>query len=374
MGRFRFYTAGESHGKGLIVLMEGIPAGLRVSNDGIDLQLARRQAGYGRGDRMKIEHDRVEIISGIRHGITIGSPISLLIWNKDWENWRQVMSHDPADVGKSIPVTVPRPGHADLAGILKYNHHDIRNVLERASARETAARVAAGAIARILLAEFGIQIESRVLDIGGISAKAEQQIIAAINRAKETGDTLGGTFEVIATGVPVGLGSYIQWDQRLDGRIAQAVMSIPGVKGVEIGLGFQVSRYPGSQVHDEIYFDGRFYRKTNHAGGLEGGVTNGEPVVVRAAMKPIPTLRNPLNSVDIASGVSSPAHSERSDVCAVQACSIVAEAMVALSLCEAFIDKFGGDSLEEMRRNFAGYLKGIEEYMTTPATGGDAGC
>lgn len=387
----RFATAGESHGRALVAVLEGIPAGLPLVKSDIDADLQRRMAGYGRGARMKIEADRVEFLSGVRAGETLGSPIAMLIWNRDWENWADVMAPEPDEPGKGPRrrrLVRPRPGHADLAGILKYDREDARDILERASARETAARVACGAVCRRLLREFGVEIGSHVVALGGIEAsvpdplptplnpaadrspvrcldeEASEAMVAAIDRAKEEGDTLGGVAEVVARGVVVGLGSHVSWDRKLDGRIAQAIMSIPAVKGVEIGLGFEVARRPGSQAHDEIMTGGRaesagFARKTNRAGGLEGGITTGEPLVIRAAMKPISTLMRPLQTVDLASGAVARAQAERSDVTAVPAMGVIAEAMLALVLAEAMLEKFGGDSLEEMRRNFEGYLERI---------------
>ena len=379
----RFLTSGESHGKGMLAILEGIPAGLSLSREQIDSELAARQSGYGRGDRMKIERDSVEVVSGLRGGVTIGSPITLLIGNKDWKNWRDVM--DPwqvKDASRKAAVTRPRPGHADLAGALKYGHADVRNVLERASARETAARVAVGAVCKAFLAEFGIEIVSHVVALGGVKAKiskmsvkrikeaseksamrcadkeAERKMIDAIDRAKELGDSLGGIVEVRAIGVPVGLGSYSQWDRKLEARLAAAVMSIQAIKGVEIGLGFAAADRRGSQVHDEIMYDEKrgFYRKTNRAGGIEGGVTNGEDVIVKAAMKPIPTLRHPLSSVDIVTKEPFAASVERSDIVAVPAASVVAGAAVAFVLADAVLEKFGGDSLEETHRSYEQYI------------------
>lgn len=348
---FRYLTAGESHGKALVAILEGCPANLPLSEEDINRELARRQLGYGRGLRMKIEKDRAEILSGIRKGKTLGSPISILIPNKSTELFEKV-------------VTQLRPGHADLAGALKYHQRDIRNVLERASARETAARVAMGAIARKLLSEFKVKITSRVVEIGG--ARQEREWKKLIDQAREEGDSLGGIFEVTVSAVPAGLGSYVQWDRRLDGNLARAVMAIPAVKGVEIGLGFGVAALPGSKVHDEIYYlpAGRhgekgkgFYHRTNHAGGLEGGVTNGESVVIRAAMKPISTLLKPLKSVDLVSKKPTLAQVERADVCAVEAAAVVGEAVVAFEISNAFVEKFGGDSLEELQKNFSYYQK-----------------
>lgn len=382
---FRFLTAGESHGKGLVAIVEGIPAGLALSEDYIAGHLARRQAGYGRSQRMQLEKDRAEVLSGVRHGLTLGSPISLLIQNKVWADWQEEMSVEPV-AGDTHPVTRLRPGHADLAGAVKYYQRDVRNILERASARDTAARVAVGAVARRLLEELGIELHSRVLSIGECQAadsgvemdwdkvesspvrchdpQAEKAMMAAIDRAREAGDTLGGVFQVVASGVPMGLGSHIQWDKRLDGRIAQAIMSIPAVKGVEIGLGFGVARLPGSQAHDLIELkaeDGglptRWRRATNRAGGLEGGITNGEPIVVQGAVKPIATLLNPLPSVDLITGQPVKAHYERSDICMVPAAGVVAEAMLAIVLAETLLEKFGGDHLEETRRNYRAYLE-----------------
>lgn len=383
IGVFRFLTAGESHGEALTAVVDGVPAGLPLREADINEDLARRQRGYGRGGRMKIEKDQVRILAGVRWGATLGSPITLQITNRDWENWKSTMAvgEPPADAVRK-EVTRPRPGHADLAGAMKYGHRDIRNVLERSSARETTARVAVAGIARRLLAEFGITILSHVTEIGGVriagdlelpwnevkrraeasevrcvDPAAEAAIIAAIDDAKAKGDTLGGIFEVVALGCPVGLGSYVQWDRRLDGRLAQALCSIQAIKGCEFGLGLETARRPGSAVHDEIVFDAGagFNRSSNNAGGLEGGVTNGQPVVVRAAMKPLSTLRTPLKSVDLATKEVVEAVVERSDVCAVPAAGIVGEAMVAIVLADALLEKFGGDSIDEIRRNYRAY-------------------
>jgi|SRR5438874_751295 len=386
----RFLTAGESHGKGLVAIVDGVPAGLAIDLDAITTELRRRQTGYGRGRRMVIESDRAEPLSGVRHGVTSGGPIALLIPNKDWENWQRTMYVEPQmPAGASgvdrPPVTRPRPGHADLAGFVKYGHDDMRNVLERASARETAARVAVGAIARQLLAAVGADIVSHVVAIGQaaiadpstisfeqarrIPADAplhcadpavEQQMIAEIDRARDAGDTMGGSFEVIAHAVPAGLGSYVQWDRKLDGRLAQAMMSIPAIKAVGIGMGPAVAYVPGSRVHDEIVPGGAaapigVRRPTNNAGGLEGGVTNGEDVRVTGYMKPISTLMSPLRSVDLATMTASPAAVERSDVCAVPAAAVVGEAMIAFVLADALIEKFGGDSIEELVGNWNTY-------------------
>lgn len=389
-GTFRFLTAGESHGEALTTIIDGVPAGLSLTEADIDGDLARRQRGYGRGGRMKIERDRVRVVSGVRWGVTLGSPITLQIANRDWENWKATMSVAPPEPGAAPKeVTRPRPGHADLAGAMKYGHRDIRNVLERSSARETTARVAVAGVAKRLLAEFGITILSHVTEIGGvripdaldlswdeIRARAEASevrcadhetqaaIIAAIDDARAKGDTLGGVFEVVALGCPVGLGSYVQWDRRLDGRLAQAFCSIQAIKGVESGLGFETARRPGSAVHDEILFDRTtgFRRTTNNAGGLEGGVTNGQPVIVRAAMKPLSTLRQPLKSVDLATKEAVEAVVERSDVCAVPAAGIVGEAMMAIVLADAFLEKFGGDGIEEIRRNYAAYQDALNRW------------
>ena len=389
-GSFRFLTAGESHGEALVAVIDGVPAGLLLAEADIDEDLARRQRGYGRGGRMKIERDRVHILSGVRWGATLGSPITLQIVNRDWENWKATMSVAPPEPGVAQKqVTRPRPGHADLAGAMKYGHHDIRNVLERSSARETTARVAVAGVAKRLLAEFGVTILSHVTEIGPAriapdldrpweeirrraeasevrcaDADAEAAMVAAIDDAKVKGDTLGGVFEVVALGCPVGLGSYVQWDRRLDGRLAQALCSIQAIKGCEFGLGFETARRPGSAVHDEILFDAEsgFKRASNRAGGLEGGVTNGQPVIVRAAMKPISTLRKPLRSVDVATKEPVEAVVERSDVCAVPAAGIVGEAMVAIVLADAFLEKFGGDGLAEIRRNYDAYLDSLKTW------------
>ncbi|BCB96650.1 chorismate synthase [Dissulfurispira thermophila] len=390
MNKFRFLTSGESHGKGLIGILEGIPSGLSLSSEDIDKELKRRQMGYGRGGRMKIESDHAEIISGIRWGKTIGSPISLIIENKDWKNWQQGMSSESNYEGSIPPVTRPRPGHADLAGALKYGHRDIRNILERSSARETAMRVAIGAIAKKFLSEFGINIGSYVIQIGNLKISdprsqisdfreifkkteaspvrcpdedASKKMMELIDTAANNGDTLGGVFEVIATGIPLGLGSHIQWDKRLDGRLAQALMGIQAIKGVEIGKGFEMAERTGSEVMDEIFYNGsRFYRETNHAGGIEGGITNGMPVVIRAAMKPIPTLRKPLQSVDIITKKPFEAAYERSDTCAVPAAAVIGEAMTAIVIADAFLEKFGGDSMEETKRNFDAYAEYLKSF------------
>lgn len=391
-----FKTAGESHGRGLVALIEGVPAGLgvRIARD-VDPDLRRRQQGYGRGRRMQIEADRAEVLSGIRLGETLGSPLAMLIWNRDWVNWERAMSPEPPEPEENPkalrPMYLPRPGHADLVGVFKYDRRDTRDILERASARETAARVACGAVAKRLLAEFQIRVESHVVSIGDVEAGlpdsypddlngaadsspvrtldpvAEEAMMEAIDRAKDEGDTLGGIFEVVARGVPVGLGSHVSWDRKLDGRLGQAVLSIQAVKGVEVGSAFRSAIRPGSGVHDPIVpapdrpRTGGLGRASNRAGGLEGGVTTGEPLLVRGAMKPISTLRKPLGSVDLRDGSVANAAVERSDVCAVPAAAVVGEAMVALVLADAFMEKFGGDSLTEVRRNFESYLQYLRD-------------
>jgi chorismate synthase len=390
----RFTTAGESHGKALVAIVEGLPAGLALTAAWVDHELARRMQGYGRGARMKIERDRIEWLSGLRAGETLGSPVAMLIPNRDWANWEDVMAYESASGPGELRrrrVTRPRPGHADLAGVLKYDRVDARDILERASARETTARVAAGALAKRLLAEFGVQIGSHVTSLGGVLAKrveppvplneasdrsevrvldpaAEADIIRRIDAAKKAGDTLGGEVEVVARGVVVGLGSHVSWDRKLDGRLAGMLMSIPAVKGVEIGMGFEAARRPGSEVHDAIEAGphgpagdprGGFRRESNNAGGLEGGITTGEPVVVKLAMKPIATLMSPLATVDLSTGEPAKAVSERSDVTAVPAMGVIAEAVMALVLADAMLEKFGGDSLGEMRRNYEGYVAAL---------------
>ncbi|MBM4140022.1 MAG: chorismate synthase [Nitrospira sp.] len=452
MAHLRFLTSGESHGKALIGILEGIPSGLSLSAEDIDRDLRRRQGGYGRGGRMKIESDHAEIISGVRWGKTIGSPVSIVIENKDYKNWQDVMRPDNPPEFPHTPlwkrgaggdfkgglggfVTRPRPGHADLSGAIKYNQHDIRNILERSSARETAMRVALGAIAKKFLSEFTIKVGSYVIQIGGIKMqdsrctiqdkkimyhascimyrelfekaekspvrcpdkKASKKMITLIDKALKQGNSLGGIFEVFSTGVPIGLGSHIQWDRRLDGRLAQALMSIQAIKGVEIGLGFEMSRRFGSEVMDEIFYQAKgkdqtpphppldkggsrggniselrtpnseldifgFYRKTNYAGGIEGGMTNGMPIILRAAMKPIPTLRRPLRSIDIITKETVKAVYERSDVCAVPAAGVIGEAMVALTIADAFLEKFGGDSITEVRRNYNSYIEYVNKF------------
>lgn len=366
MGKFRFLTAGESHGPALTAILEGIPAGLRLDPEKINRDLARRQQGYGRGGRMKIETDKAEIVSGVRFGETLGSPITMQVKNADFANWTDRMAAFGEPAGEK--VTAARPGHADLTGVRKYDREDIRDILERSSARETTMRVAAGAVAKQFLAALGVEISSRVLNIGGVSADvektsgnetsdlncrdeaAEERMKEKIREAKDAGDTLGGVFEVVVTGAPIGLGSHIQWDRRLDARLAGVMMSIQAVKGVEIGDGFGYAALPGSCAHDEMFYDetGRVMRKTNHAGGLEGGMTNGEPIVIRAVMKPIPTLMKPLHSVDIASKQPVLASKERSDVCAVSAASVVGEAMVALTVAAVVTEKFGGDAMRDV--------------------------
>ncbi len=396
---FRFTTAGESHGPALVAIVEGLPAGLPVAASFVDAQLARRMQGYGRGARMQIEQDRIDWLGGIRRGETLGSPVAMQIANRDWANWQDVMAPEgtPGEARRR-QVTRPRPGHADLVGALKYDRSDARDILERASARETAARVAAGALARRLLEEFGVEVGSHVVSLGGIRAEtphplpsplneaadrsavrvldaaAEGEMIRLIDEAKAAGDTLGGEVEVVVEGLVPGLGSHVSWDRKLDGRLAGLLMSIPAVKGVEIGLGFEAARRPGSAVHDPILAEPvrgagvrvGYYRQTNHAGGLEGGMTTGEPLTLRVAMKPISTLMSPLPTVDLATGQPAAAQSERSDVTAVPAMGVVAEAMVAIVLADAMLEKFGGDSLGEMRRNVDGYLSALHARRKTP--------
>jgi chorismate synthase len=388
---FRFNTAGESHGRALVAIVEGLPAGLPIDIEKINHELWRRQQGYGRGARMKIEQDHADILSGLRHGLTLGSPLALMIENKDWANWQDVMATEAREIApeKSRRVKRPRPGHADLAGGLKYDVRDLRSVLERASARETTARVACGALAKQLLANFGIKILSHVIQLGGIPERpleltfdqmsaiaddsplncadkaAEQKMIELIDKTKSEGDTLGGIFEVVARRVPPGLGSHTSWDRKLDGLLAQAIMSIHAVKAVAIGAGMEASSLPGSEVHDEISYNDEtkeFIRDTNRAGGLEGGVTNGEELRVRGHLKPISTLRRPLRSVDIDTKQEEKAAFERSDVTVVPAAGVIGEAMVALTLAVAMREKFGGDSLGEMKRNFEGYREQLRGY------------
>lgn len=383
----RFTTAGESHGRGLVGVLEGMPAGLPLDAATVNADLKRRMAGYGRGARMKIEADEIEWLAGVRAGETIGAPIAMLVWNRDWTHWQDVMAPEAQAPGEERRrrVTRPRPGHADLTGALKFDRADARDILERASARETAVRVACGAVCRALLGRLGVEIGSHVVELGGIVANpraplpsplnaaadqspvrcldpdAEREIIARIDAAKAAGDTLGGVVEVIALGLPVGLGSHASWDTKLDGRLAQAIMSIPAVKAVGLGLGFEAARRKGSEVHDEILPG--FARATNRAGGTEGGMSTGEPLVVRAAMKPISTLMSPLATVDLASGAVAQAQSERSDVTAVPAMGVIAEAMTAFVLAQAVMEKFGGDSLGELKRNVDGYLAQLRARM-----------
>ena len=401
----RFTTAGESHGPALVCVLVGMPAGVPLLAEHVDAELARRQQGYGRGRRMQIERDMVEFLSGVRAGETLGSPIAMLVRNRDWKNWQEIMDPAPgAGEGAAAgegggpalrrrAVTRPRPGHADLAGLLKYDRDDARDILERASARETTARVAAGAVCRRLLAEFDVAIGSHLVHLGGVDARApeplpgslnaaadasplrtldaaaEREMIERIDAAKREGNTLGGVCEVECTGLPVGLGSHVSWDRKLDARLGAAIMSIPAVKGVEIGIGFEAARLTGAEVHDEIEgapgrpLAGNVRRRTNRAGGLEGGMTTGEPLVLRVAMKPISTLMRPLGTVDIVSGAPAAATAERSDVTAVPAMGVIAEAMTALVLGDAFLEKFGGDSLGEVRRNYDGYLAYLRDRL-----------
>ncbi|MDO8445233.1 MAG: chorismate synthase [Deltaproteobacteria bacterium] len=412
MSNLRYLTAGESHGKGLTALIEGVPSNLELTAEFLNRELSRRQMGYGRGGRMKIETDKAEILSGVRFGRTLGSPVALFIENKDWQNWQEVMSSHPPSVpplargGIKGGVTRPRPGHADLSGAIKYNQRDIRNILERSSARETATRVAVGAVAKRLLEEFGIKVYSWVTEIGGAGGqrsvyyssllasrsslpelfdkaegsevrcpdpKATGAIKQRIDEARNNGDSVGGIFEVVVSGVPVGLGSHVQWDRKLNARLAMALMSIQAIKGIEIGLGFEAGRRSGSEVHDEIEYTSQesgvrsqeksgFYRRTNNAGGIEGGMSNGGDIVLRAVMKPIPTLYKPLKSVDIETKEIFEASIERSDICAVPAASVVGEAVVAIEIANAMLDKFGGDSLEEMKRNYEGYIEYVKGF------------
>ena len=394
MTLLRFTTAGESHGPALVCILEGIPAGLTLSPADVSRDLARRQLGYGRGRRMQIEKDTAEFLSGLRAGATIGSPIAMLVANRDWKNWQEIMDPESRD-GDPAPrkrvVTRPRPGHADLAGVLKYDRADARDILERASARETTARVAAGAVCRLFLKEFGVRIASHVVHLGGIDAArpdpfpddvnavadqspvrtldaaAAERMVERIDAVKREGNTLGGVCEVICDGLPVGLGSHVSWDRKLDGRLAAAMMSIPAVKTVEIGSGFETARRTGAESHDEIEMapapgrplTGNVRRLTNRAGGLEGGITNGEPLVVRVGMKPISTLMRPLQTVDIATGERAQAVAERSDVTAVPAMGVIAEGMAAFVLAQAFLEKFGGDSMSEVRRNYEGFVAAV---------------
>ena len=388
----RFETAGESHGECLVATLAGLPAGIPISLDAINRELWRRQQGYGRGGRMKIETDRVEIVAGVRHSHTIGSPVALIIRNKDWQNWTQALPVEDIDGAedKRKPVTRPRPGHADLAGALKYNFHDARYILERASARETAARVAIGAMAKALLVEFGVHVLSHVIAVGtarlerataweelvGLSQKqevllgcvdaiSEARMKEVVDEAYKTGDTVGGVFEVVAHGVPPGLGSHVTWDSRLDGRLAQAIVSMQAVKGVEVGFAAEGAAAFGSKVQDTIHYDReghRFTRGANRAGGLEGGITNGEDVIVRGFLKPISTLRRPLESVDLTTREPALAAYERSDVAVVPAAGVIGEAMVAFVLAQAFLEKFGGDSLAETRRNYDGYMDQLKSF------------
>ena len=384
----RFLTAGESHGRGLVCIIEGLPANLELSSEYINRELERRQRGYGRGGRMKIEKDRVQILSGVRFGKTLGGPIALFIENKDWENWKEKMAVEGERPDTAVPFTRPRPGHADLAGGIKYNQRDLRNILERASARETACRVALGAVCKRFLEELGVFVGSYVVSIGPLCPPIEEQdlikrhqlaeqsevrfpdpskdkeFMELIDRAKEMGESLGGVFEVFAVGVPPGLGSHVHWDRRLDGRIAQAMMSIQAIKGVEIGLGFEAAKRFGSEVHDEIgYREGEgYFRYSNNLGGLEGGITNGMPIIVRCAMKPIPTLTKPLRSVDVLTKEEVRAGKERTDVVAVPAASVVGESALALVLADAFLEKLGGDFMEEIKERYRIYLEHVKSF------------
>jgi len=384
----RFLTAGESHGRGLVCIIEDLPANLGLSSEYINRELERRQRGYGRGGRMKIEKDRVQILSGVRFGKTLGGPIALFIENRDWENWKEKMAVEGESPETAVPFTRPRPGHADLSGGIKYNQQDLRNVLERASARETACRVALGAVCKRFLEELGVFVGSYVVSIGTVQPPIEEQdlikrhqlaeqselrfsdpskdkeFMELIDRAKEMGESLGGVFEVFAVGVPPGLGSHVHWDRKLDGRIAQTMMSIQAIKGVEIGLGFEAAKKFGSEVHDEIgYREGEgYFRYSNNLGGLEGGITNGMPIIVRCAMKPIPTLTKPLRSVDVLTKEEVRAGKERTDVVAVPAASVVGESALALVLADAFLEKLGGDFMEEIKERYRIYLEHVKSF------------
>jgi chorismate synthase len=396
----RYFTAGESHGPCLTMIIDGVPAGFTVHPEKINHDLWRRQQGYGRGGRMLIERDEIQIRSGVRWGETLGSPVSFGIENRDWKNWTKKMSAAPEDRDDKIAVTKPRPGHADLNGVLKYDRSDIRDILERASARDTVSRTAVGSFCKQLLSPFGIRVMGYIRSIGNITSKldglsyeetyarsedspvrtadsaAEEKMIGLIEECKREGNTLGGVFEIVALGLPPGLGTHTQWDRKLDGRLAQALMSIQAIKGVEIGLGFEMARRRGSQVHDEIFFDPAkmvsegtprivptgFYRGSNNSGGTEGGMSNGAPLVVRVAMKPISTLMSPLQSVDLRSKQPTDASVERSDVCAAPAAAVVGESVVAFELANVFVEKFGGDSLREIRRNYETYLEQIKNF------------
>lgn len=389
LNKLRYITTGESHGPALHVVLEGMPAGVSLTLENINRELARRQQGYGRGGRMKIETDTAEVLSGVRHGKTMGSPITLRMENKDFSVWKDEMSVWPTAVELKRQVTRPRPGHADLTGGLKYNFKDLRNVLERASARETTSRVAVGAVCRQFLESFGCTIVGHVVSVGDVfcneprpsareilartdhspmrclNAEVEQKMIAKIDEAKKAGDSLGGIFEVVVEGLPPGLGSYVHWDRRLDGRLAGAICSIQAVKGVEFGEAFKQAGLPGSQVHDEIFYDEqrhKFFHKTNRAGGLEGGMTTGESLIVRGALKPISTLYTPLHSVDVETKAEFAAAIERSDTCVVPAAAVIGENILAITLADAFLEKFGGDSLDEIRRNYEAYMQQIHSY------------
>ena len=392
----RMLTSGESHGPQITAILSGIPAGLALVAADIDRDLKRRQGGYGRGGRMKIESDRVKFVSGVRHGRTLGSPLTMVIENRDWKNWGTIMAIEPVEKTGEREITRPRPGHADLAGVQKFAHDDARNILERASARATATQVAAGGVCKVLLDQFGIKIVSHVVNLGGIAANAEgltfdeiaeraersdvrvadpsvqDEMKALIDKCKQEGDTVGGIFEVIATGLPVGLGNVMNWDEKLDGMIGHLLMSMQAIKGVEIGGGFRTAVRRGSEVHDAIYHTeeagelppghgptGGFYRKTNNAGGLEGGMTNGEPLIVRVAKKPISTLMRPIASVDFRTRKAMDSSKERSDVCALPAAAVIGEALIAYALAWAFLEKFGGDSMEEVRRNYEAYVASL---------------
>ena len=363
MNYVKYISGGESHGSQLTCILQGLPAGLKISVDFVNAELKRRQGGYGRGGRMKIESDKIIFASGIRFGETLGSPITLIVENKDWENWRDRMSAEGLPCGEK--VTCVRPGHADLPGILKYNREDARDILERSSARETTMRVAAGALCKIFLRECGIEISGTVSEVGGVSG--DDEIKNRIDEAKANGDTLGGIFEIKITGAPAGLGSHIQWTEKLDAKFAAAFMSIQAIKAVEIGDGFLNAKKFGSEVHDEIFIDGdkKIFRETNRAGGIEGGMTNGEPIIIRAAMKPIPTLMKPLRTIDVATGLPTTASKERSDVCAIFAAEVVWEAMAAIVTANEVVKKFGGDSLRDTLENLKNYRARLENFLPT---------